>query len=234
MLPGLKSSHKDFAWEIGKWYKHKGKVVLCESGFHASVSPIDAMGFVNCDSLTLVEVRGKSKKQDDKQVWSEMKVKKVYPWSKVNSVMLAVFSARKVLDIYEKKYPGDDRPREAIESAEEWIKNPTKENASYAASSAASYAAASYAADSYAAASAASSAASAASSAAASAASSAASAAYAAASAASYAAYAAYAASYAASYASAASYAASYASAASKRVKQDCEKYIYKLIGYKP
>ena len=67
MLPGLKSSHKDFAWEIGRWYKHKGKVVLCESGFHASVSPIDAMGFVNCDSLALVEVKGKSDKQDDKQ-----------------------------------------------------------------------------------------------------------------------------------------------------------------------
>lgn len=32
-------------------------------------------------------------------------------------VSYAVYAAEQVIDIYEKKYPGDDRPRKAIEAA---------------------------------------------------------------------------------------------------------------------
>ncbi len=50
-------------------------------------------------------------------------------------IQYAVFAAEQVLDIFEKKYPKDDRPRKAIEAAKTCIKNPTKENkaAAYAA-----------------------------------------------------------------------------------------------------
>ena len=63
-------------------------------------------------------------------------------------VSYAVFAAKQVIDIYEKKYPNDKRPRVAIKAAKKCIKNPTKKNkaAADAAAAAAAYAAASYAA----------------------------------------------------------------------------------------
>ncbi len=27
------------SWELGKWYTHKGKLKMCESGFHLTVDP---------------------------------------------------------------------------------------------------------------------------------------------------------------------------------------------------
>ena len=70
-------------------------------------------------------------------------------------VSYAVYSANLVLSIYEKKYPDDKRPKEAIKAAKKCIKNPSKENK---ASSAASVYYAASAADADAASSAASSA----------------------------------------------------------------------------
>jgi hypothetical protein len=64
------------------------------------------------------------------------------------SVILAVFFAEGVLPIFEKEYPEDKRPREAVEAAKAWIVNPCREtanaaaNAANAASAYAAYAAA--------------------------------------------------------------------------------------------
>ena len=41
------------------------------------------------------------------------------------SVFLAIGFAEKALPIWEQKYPEDMRPREAIEAAKEWLKNPS-------------------------------------------------------------------------------------------------------------
>ena len=117
--------------------------------------------------------------------------------TKEQSVMIAVFSAECVIDIFENKHPDDKRPRKAIDAAKEWIKNPcpkTKSDAAYAAYAANAAANAAYAAAD-------------AANAAADAANAAAYAAYAAADAAD----AAYAAVYAADAADAAAYAAAYA-----------------------
>ena len=47
-------------------------------------------------------------------------------------IQYAIFAAEQVIEFYEKKYPGDDRPRKAIESAKECLKQPTEENRSAA------------------------------------------------------------------------------------------------------
>ena len=66
-------------------------------------------------------------------------------------IQYAIFAARQVIEIYEKKNPVDNRPRKAIEAAEKYLKNPTAENKN--AANAAAYAAANAAAnDAYAAA----------------------------------------------------------------------------------
>jgi hypothetical protein len=217
MMSGLRSGSGSLGpWKVGEWRVHDKSLVMCESGFHASVRAVDAMRYVNCEVLALVEVRGKHLKQDDKQVWESMRVVKAYEWTKPDSVAMSIYAAELVIGIFEKKYPDDKRPRESIEAAKAWLKNPTEENRK-AADAAASYAADAAYADASADASAASADAAYAAYAAAYAAS-AASAAYAAS--ASYAAYADAAA--AAAYAAAA--AAAYA--ARKDIKAKCHEFV--------
>lgn len=44
-------------------------------------------------------------------------------------IVYAIYAAEQVIDIFEKKYPDDNRPRKAIEAAKEYIENPSKETA---------------------------------------------------------------------------------------------------------
>ena len=43
-------------------------------------------------------------------------------------VSYAIYAAEQVIDNFEKEYPNDKRPREAIEAAKKCIENPTEEN----------------------------------------------------------------------------------------------------------
>jgi hypothetical protein len=87
-----------------------------------------------------------------------------FPWAnwlivrlmnKKQKVQYAIFAAEQVIDIFEKKYPNDDRPRKAIETAKTYLSNPGKKNKDAAAAAAAAAADAAYAADAAAAAAAA-------------------------------------------------------------------------------
>ena len=61
-----------------------------------------------------------------------MRIIKTFKWDKKKSVKLAIFAAEQVIDIFEKEYKNDKRPRWAIQAAKRWLKNPTEKNA-YAA-----------------------------------------------------------------------------------------------------
>jgi len=71
--------------------------------------------------------------------------------NKKQVVKYAVFAAEQVIEIYEKKYPEDDRPRKAIEAAKAYLKKPCastkKKAAAYADAADAAAAAADAAAD---------------------------------------------------------------------------------------
>ena len=73
-----------------------------------------------------------------------------------NVVRYVIFAAEQVIEIYENKYPDDNRPRKAIEAARAYLANPSDENkkathaaaaAAHAAYAAAAAADAAYAAD---------------------------------------------------------------------------------------
>jgi len=202
-------------WKLGEWVKHDGKLEMCSSGLHSSPTVYQALSYVPGSVLSQVEVKGKSLKDKDKWCSSEMRIIRAWKWQKKDSMALAIFAAESVLKNFEKKYPDDKRPREAIEAAKKVLASDTAKNreAASSASSAASSAYAAYASSAYAA----------------SAASSAASSASYAASAASSASSSASAASYASSAAYAASYAASYASALIKRVDRWMTDHIKEL-----
>jgi len=135
---GLKSEYGKCEWKVGEW-KKEDKAETCSTGFHGSEKILDALSYVKCEVLARVEVRGECDKQDDKQAWTEMRIKKAYKWTKEESVKLAIFSAELVIDLYEKKYPKDSRPREAIEAAKTYLKDPSEaaRAAAYAAARAA-------------------------------------------------------------------------------------------------
>lgn len=90
---GLKSNSGNHTWEIGKWYKHKDKLLICNSGFHCSKEIGQAFSYVGGEYLAQVEVRGEHQENDDKEVWSEMKVVKVWEWTKKDSIEIAIFAA---------------------------------------------------------------------------------------------------------------------------------------------
>ena len=123
-------------WQLNIWYKTKGKLEICQNGFHASKNIIDAMSYVNCGWIAKVEVRGKSIKQKDKECWEEMRIIKWKKWTKKDSVSLAIFAAELVLDNFEKNYPNNKSPREAINAAKKVLKNDTQKNRDAARSAA--------------------------------------------------------------------------------------------------
>jgi hypothetical protein len=51
-----------------------------------------------------------------------------YSLSKMNCTRYAIYAAEQVIDIVEKEYPEDKRPREAIQAVKRYLKNPSKEN----------------------------------------------------------------------------------------------------------
>ena len=56
--------------------------------------------------------------------------------SKKQGVLYAIFAAELVLHIFENKYPKDKRPREAIQAAKSYLKNPCKKTKDAAADAA--------------------------------------------------------------------------------------------------
>ena len=48
-------------------------------------------------------------------------------WDKM-LVSIAIDAAKNCIYVFEKEYPTDDRPRNALEAAEKWFNDPTAEN----------------------------------------------------------------------------------------------------------
>jgi transcription termination factor NusB len=199
------SDYDKSEWIVGEYRKNPYPVKKECEGLNCSMHIVDAMGYVNCGVLAEVKIRGTAITGNTKITAQEMKIVKAWRWTKIDSVEMAIYAAELVIDHYEKDYPNDSRPRQAIEAAKAYLKDPTTANA--AAHDAAYAAAHDAAAAAHAAANAAAHAAAAAAYAAADAAHAAAAAA------AAYAAYAAYAAADAAHAAAAAAHAAANAAA---------------------
>ena len=125
---GFKSSNGDEKWKMGKWKTFKGELSMCNAGFHCSKKPYEAFSYVPGPILAKVEVKGRHLSDDDKECWEKMRIVKAWKWTKKDSVSLAIYAAKLVLPIFEKEYPDDKIPREAIEAAIKYLKNPSKKN----------------------------------------------------------------------------------------------------------
>ncbi len=122
-------------WIIGKWKRHDGGIEMCAKGFHACETAYQSLSYVYGDKWFIVEARGNILKDTNKFVASEMRLIKEIDVKKV-LVPFACIVAKRSLANFEKKYPNDKRPREAIDAALKYAKNPTEANRSAAYSAA--------------------------------------------------------------------------------------------------
>ena len=96
-----------------KWLVKKG---ACEAGVEAFKNQKEK------DSLKILKKLIRVKKLD----WANWLIVRVMTYKQY--VSYAIYGAEKVIGIFEKKYPNDNRPRAAINAAKKCIKNPTKKN----------------------------------------------------------------------------------------------------------
>ena len=60
--------------KVGKTYKHTGPLVMCSTGYHASIDIRDALSYAPGFIVSRVECGGEMEQQDDKLVCRERKV----------------------------------------------------------------------------------------------------------------------------------------------------------------
>jgi hypothetical protein len=117
----MTSKNGDISWKKGEWKKHKGKIKLCDSGFHACRTALQSLSYVYGDKWFIVEARGDFEEDErDKFVCSEMRLLKELPIDRVVK-LFAIRCAKRSLDNYEKIYPHDKRVRNAIQAAEDYL-----------------------------------------------------------------------------------------------------------------
>ncbi|KKZ55466.1 hypothetical protein AAX16_03725, partial [Haemophilus haemolyticus] len=58
---------RDYQYEIGKTYEHKGDVKACESGFHACEYPLDVLSHYSpaVSKFAVVKMGGETSKDSD-------------------------------------------------------------------------------------------------------------------------------------------------------------------------
>ena len=102
--------------------------------------------FAGCGETSSFKVLAKLRSEKH---WSWFNWLIVRLMDKPQRVRYAIFAAQQALPIFEKRRPNDDRPRKAIEAAQNWVEHQTEENrnAATSAADAADYADAADAAD---------------------------------------------------------------------------------------
>src|SRR5205085_1846496 len=122
----VRSSYGDLEWPApkknkpGVWVKHKGDVVICYSGLHASPNVYRALSNRQGHRLGKIEARDIVVREEGKYAAREMRILALY--SRKHVVGLALLAAAQALPIFEKKYPKDDRPRAALLAIVEYLR----------------------------------------------------------------------------------------------------------------
>ena len=144
----------DEKWRIGQRRTLKGEIIPCQYGYHASPSLWDALRYAPGALACKVELSGTIVPHgDDKYAASTRKLVAAVNVER-ELRLFAADCAEHVLYLFEEKYPDDDRPRKAIQSARDFANDSISAYATNAAADAANaaYAAADAAHAAYAAA----------------------------------------------------------------------------------
>ena len=149
LKPDRTTTYQGVKWpkRVGVWTPDVTPV-MCVSGWHLATHEGIAEHARTGAVLWIAEGRGEFVAAGDKVAFSSARlVSQVGTLTQIIAVQWAAECAKRVLRHYEDRYPEDKRPREAIQAALKWAKDPTEANRN-AAATAAAYAA--YAANAYA------------------------------------------------------------------------------------
>jgi len=80
---------------VGQWYKHDGPLVMCKSGYHASVRALDALDYAPGPWVSLCEIDGTIEYVDDKLVATRRRALWCYDATEV----LWLFARQCALDV---------------------------------------------------------------------------------------------------------------------------------------
>jgi hypothetical protein len=133
----LPTKNKDGTWIPGKWMpKITGELVPCNNGYHICRKE-DLIYWLDKE-IYEVEYRGEIIEDDDKCVVREARLLcKVEAWNEKTARLFAADCAEKVLPIFEKQYPEDNRPRLAIKATRDYANGKITQDELSAAESAA-------------------------------------------------------------------------------------------------
>ena len=131
----IASEYDGSEWTIGVRRSVPTPIRECE-GLNCCPMIADAMGYVQGEFLAEVEIGGVQITGDDKITSEHMALIRVWKWTEKDSVALAIYASETVIENFEKQFPNDKRPREAIEAAKAWITNPCESTESAAWSAA--------------------------------------------------------------------------------------------------
>ncbi len=148
LKPDRTTTYQGVKWpkRVGVWTPD-ATPVMCVSGWHLATHEGIAEHARTGSVLWIAEGRGEFVAAGDKVAFSSARlVSQVGTLTQIIAVQWAAECAKRVLRHYEDRYPEDKRPREAIQAALKWAKDPTEANRAADAASAAD-AAYAYAAD---------------------------------------------------------------------------------------
>ena len=104
--------------EVGKTYRHKGDVVMCKSGYHASEQILDALGYASGEQVSRVELWGDVEIGDDKIVARNRRVL----WTLDATLILHEFACRVAETALAKEDKPDPRSVAAINAKRRWVR----------------------------------------------------------------------------------------------------------------
>jgi len=103
-------------WTKNRWRSVKGEIIPCENGLHLCRRQ-DLLTWLG-PVIWRAEYEGELVEADDKVVARRARVvERLDNWNERTARLFAADCAERVLPIFEKAFPGDDRPRRAIEAA---------------------------------------------------------------------------------------------------------------------
>jgi hypothetical protein len=103
----------------GEWMPHIEDINPCVSGYHLCEVD-DLIEWLNEETYE-AEGRGESIRDTDKTVFQEARLlRKLETWNDKTARLFAADCAERVLQLFEKEFPDDDRPRKAIEAVRKY------------------------------------------------------------------------------------------------------------------
>lgn len=117
-----RSPFQEYHWPLpygdkpGEWLPHVKNLEECKSGYHV-VTAEHILDWLDTDTIFPVEVKGEIIKGYTKCVVQQARLLPAFKtWNKKTRRLFACDCAERVLPLFEKVFPDDDRPRKCIEA----------------------------------------------------------------------------------------------------------------------